>query len=306
MRRSILAVLTGVAALLGLIAGPGTVVARAATVKPAAVSLSCRQQTAGVHQLTMKVGSKTRSYVVYAPAKWSAARKTAVLYILHGQYGQALGTIEGTKTRYQADKDGFLLVAPQGEGGANSNWDYTSGTGVDGSDANFLLQLPALIATNWCIDPARQYIAGYSAGSAVTHVMACYGGFPFAGYAGAAAQNWNSGCTNPKPFDFLYFHGTADPYVPFQGNAQINSVAAAAYGMAALDHCTGGPSATRLGTDVIQYDFTSCAGGVRLRYDILQGGGHVWPGADQNAELGPNTTTISADQVISEFWNLKS
>ncbi len=226
MRRSILAVLTGVAALLGLIAGPGTVVARAATVKPAAVSLSCRQQTAGVHQLTMKVGSKTRSYVVYAPAKWSAARKTAVLYILHGQYGQALGTIEGTKTRYQADKDGFLLVAPQGEGGANSNWDYTSGTGVDGSDANFLLQLPALIATNWCIDPARQYIAGYSAGSAVTHVMACYGGFPFAGYAGAAAQNWNSGCTNPKPFDFLYFHGTADPYVPFQGNAQINSVAA--------------------------------------------------------------------------------
>ncbi len=276
--------------------------ARTAATAPPAHN-TCALQTPGFHELSMTLGTTRRAYTVYAPASWTPARKVPAVYLFHGMGGDATGTIWGSRMKVQADQDGFLVVAPQALG-SPTDWDVTPALQVSGSDAQLVSQLPATIVATWCVDPARQYATGYSAGSVLTHAMACYGGFPYVGYSGAAAQPWSASCPNPEPFDFVYFHGTADPYVPFGGNADVPSVEWSARTMAAKNGCEAQPTTTSVGTDVTSYLWSHCLGGKRQLVDVVEGGGHIWPGADAIPSLGAQTTTISADQVISDFWHL--
>jgi len=296
-------------ALLALIVSTIGVSVLAGPVQPVqalAAARTCAQRSPGFHTSTFRAGGVVRSYTVYVPSTWSPAGNRPSVWVLQGSGGEAEGTIWGSKLKVQADQDGFVVVAPQGLG-LPSSWDVSTTTlRISGSDAAMFTRLPAKVASDWCLDPSRQCVAGYSAGSVVTHAMACRGGFPFAGYAGAAAQSWLSSCPTLNPFDFVYFHGTADPYVPFGGDASLPSVPASLAEMASADACEASPAVTSIGPDITQYTWTRCAAGRRLLLDVLQGGGHVWPGADYVPGLGNNTTTISADQVVSDFWHLAS
>ena len=297
VRRIVLAVVLGLLVSTGLLVSPVT------SATAASAARSCAGQSAGYHQYTLPLNGVTRTYVVYVPTSWKATRAAPVLYILHGSNGEAYGTISGLQLDVQANRDGFIVVAPQALG-SPAAWDINHGVDVAGSDAQLLQRLPAQIGTDWCTNSARQYIAGYSSGSMMTHAMACYGGFPYAGYAGAGAQPWGTWCPNQTPFDFVYFHGTADTIVPYNGDSNVPSVPWSAAAMAATDKCEAQPTVTPIGSDVVQYAWNQCASGHRLLYDIVQGGGHIWPGADYVDWLGPQTTTISANQVISTFWGL--
>ncbi len=275
-----------------------TPVAASAAATPTAVCAATGET--GMQSGSIAVNGTTRSYSVFVPQSWDGTRSVPVVYLFHGRYGQAVDQLWASGLWRYAQQHGFIVVAPQAAGDP-IDWDLNTST-----DADFVLALQAEIAGQWCVDTARQYAAGYSAGSAVTQALACYGIGTFEGYSGAAGQRWPGGCTNTAGFDFVYFHGTADAYAPYNGEGSIQSVQWAMYQLAAFDGCsTHDPdTATAVGTDVTRYTWTTCTNGRHVDVYVMNGAGHVWPGAEYIAGLGPQPASLDASEVLVATWSL--
>lgn len=259
----------------------------------------------GMQSGTITVGGKTRTYEIYVPTSWTGKTKVPVVYYFHGMYGQAVDQVWASQFWKDADKYGFLVVGPQA-GGDPIDWDTHTGTDVATSDANFVLQLQQAIATKWCVDTTRQFAAGYSSGSNVTQQLACYGVGNFKAYAGSAYTAWPSGCPNKSGFDYTYFHGTADPFDPFWGDSNFPSVQYSMYQMAATDGCstTDPNQITTVASDVTKYTWTTCTAGHHIDVYIMDGAGHIWPGSDYIASLGPQPKSLVAADVLTAAWGL--
>ena len=106
------------------------------------------------------------------------------------------------------------------------------------------------------------------------------------------------------------FMGTADPIVPFNGgkvNCCGGSIVAAApasmAGWAAHDGCDAQPEAQKLSSDVTLRQWPGCQPSGEVRFYIINGGGHTWPGSAIDATfLGKTTKQISATDTLWAFF----
>ncbi|MFM7070631.1 MAG: poly(3-hydroxybutyrate) depolymerase-like protein, partial [Planctomycetota bacterium] len=67
---------------------------------------------------TIVVGAVEREYRLHVPGKL-AGSPVPLVFVFHGGNGQSLGTMTLTNFNQVADKEGFLVVYPQGIG---RNW----------------------------------------------------------------------------------------------------------------------------------------------------------------------------------------
>jgi poly(hydroxyalkanoate) depolymerase family esterase len=120
-----------------------------------------------------------RHYFLYLPRRYSATRLSPLVVMLHGCKQDAATFSGGTRMNQLADQEGFLVLYPEQRRLANAHrcWNWFDSTAQrSGGEAALIAGMVREVIATHAIDPNRVYVAGLSAGGAMTSIMAsCYG-----------------------------------------------------------------------------------------------------------------------------------
>ncbi|MBO3278165.1 alpha/beta hydrolase family esterase [Pseudomonas schmalbachii] len=175
---------------------------------------------------TLRVAGLRRNYVLYVPRQLS--ENPALLVVLHSarSNGEQMRRDSGYGFDTLADREGFLVLYPDGVGG---RWnDCRKASSHDArrrqiDDVRFLSRLIEQVRSERNVDPRRIYVTGYSNGGQMAFRMAAEAPQLLSGIATVAAslptaQDYS--CPPPaQPIAALLMNGTQDPINPYRGGA---------------------------------------------------------------------------------------
>jgi polyhydroxybutyrate depolymerase len=201
---------------------------------------------AGERTLTLQHDGVTREYIVHVPASYDGSRPVPLVFDIHGLTSNAGQQAALTGWGAKADREGFIVVWPNG---LDSSWNGGSlccGTSqanqVD--DEGFIRAVVTRMRGDACIDAKRVYVTGLSNGGAMSHLLACRAADVFAASAPVSMGNGTIPCAPSRPIPVVMFRGTTDPLVPYDGGLLFPSAAADFSQWQTLDGCTGPPETT--------------------------------------------------------------
>ena len=167
----------------------------------------------------IKVGGKTREYIVHLPHGYDGRTALALVFVLHGgtQSPESAERMSGMSRK--ADKENFIVVYPRGTG-LLPTWNSGNCCGYafreKVNDVGFLRALLEKVEHDYSVDPKRIFMTGISNGGMMSYRAACEMADQIAAIAPVeGAQNLN--CRPSAPVSVLVFHGTADRLVAFDG-----------------------------------------------------------------------------------------
>jgi polyhydroxybutyrate depolymerase len=246
------------------------------TETPLAAGLSIRKLT---------VGALDRSYYLYVPRGFDAAKPIPVVMVFHHHKGEGASMVNVTEFDKLAESDLFLAVYPNGSGPSDAlSWNaggccgYARENNID--DYEFVRRILADLERWAEIDPDRIYATGLSNGGILAYRLACGMSETFAAIAPVAATLFYDGCRPSRPVSVIHFHGSADDTVPFAGRNTDDSywppVEKGIAAWAGFDRCEQTPQTERSGI-VTRTFYTHCADGTSVELFLLKDLGHQWP-----------------------------
>lgn len=293
-------------------------------------------------------GFANRPYILHAPGGLIPTTPAPVVIVFHGGGGNADGVVRmtcplGTTGSPQcinrlADREGFLLVIPNGTGtliapntrtwnagGGTGNWQCVSGAACmrDVDDVAYFDALMADLATVATIDEHRVFLTGMSNGAAMSHRLACERADKVAAIAPVAGGNQlttDAPCEPTRPVSVLAMHGTDDPCWVYTGgpgaclqtdNKDKIDIPRTMQEWAARNGCGDTPDVSDLPafsadpTHVFFDDYPDCDDGAAVRLVRIERGGHTWPGGFQyasEATIGFTTPYVLAQATMWEFF----
>lgn len=253
-----------------------------------------------------------RTYLLHVPPGYTGAAAVPVVVDFHGHGSSAAAQIAYGDFRPLADRDTFLVVAPDGQGSPR-HFTLLGATAGEADDVAFAVALVERLAADLCVDARRVYAAGMSNGGALSSVIGCRAADRFAAVGAVAAVVYVPACddaTRRTPVTAVM--GTADPIVPFEGgrvnccgNPQIAGAPATMERFAHRAGCAATAREERLAPDVLLRRWPGCDDGSEVAFYIVDGGGHTWPGADFRGRgdvLGPTTDDLDASDALWSFF----
>lgn len=191
---------------------------------------------------SITVDNKTRKYWLYVPASVEGQKNVPVVFSLHGRYGnddpnnqKDILTKDGKPIFTSlADKEGFIVVYPQGRNGGDEKdkaaypgeWYKAFGngtgweaTGKENADTKFIKEIVDEIKTvynsnsNISVDPKRFYLCGFSMGGMMTYACAKVLNGTFAAYgscSGYPLNEFHMNLATENPIPFIHLHGNHD------------------------------------------------------------------------------------------------
>jgi polyhydroxybutyrate depolymerase len=247
---------------------------------------------------SLNVGGLQRTYELTVPDFARHGGPRPLLIELHGGGGSGQGIERLARFGPLAERDGVVLVAPDGirrswnDGRRAPRIGATAG-GVD--DVGFIVALIDDLAHRYPIDLGRVYVAGMSNGAMMAGRLAAT--VPdrvaaFAQVAGTAPADAASWCHPGRPVPIIQIHGTADMLVPyvggpigaarrprraFAGRGQVIGVEAWAALWVANNGAVG-PVVHSLPPDTTVRVWQGSTPRSDLEFWRVKGGGHTWPG----------------------------
>ncbi len=331
MRRCVLALSVLVSVLAGAVLVPAGPPAAAAV--PPQPSAGCRSGAAPVQNgetVSFSAAGEAGAYIVEAPSDASSTRPLPLVIDLHGYSESAAIQAELTTLGSYGDTNGFITVTPQ-VNEAVQHWVTSPGS----SDQKFLISLISHVTSTLCVDSHRVYVAGYSNGAFMASALACSDAGRIAAVATVAGIEAPTGCHPSRRVPVIAFHGTADPFVPYQGGigpaakklpapngsgtigSHLSSTAAQGIQQndlpipveearwAARNGCSKAPktSTAASGITLIAY---RCPDGAAVELYRENGDGHIWAGSPAMVAIaslvGKTTFSISANQLLWKFF----
>lgn len=157
-------------------------------------------------QVTIPVGTTTRSMIVYVPTALPSNRPLVIS--MHGSGQSADYQRAQAKWEQVADTAKFLVVFPSG---INNQWDI-SGT----SDINFITAIIDTMHRRYGIDRNRVYLSGFSMGGMMTYHAATQIAHKIAAFAPVSGYPlWGSNYNSSRPIPIIHVHGDADDVVTY-------------------------------------------------------------------------------------------
>jgi polyhydroxybutyrate depolymerase len=265
---------------------------------PAPVACEGKSGESGISVRTLDSGGRERSFRLVVPDGLDLMQPAPLVLNFHG-----LGSNAGEQEAYasmiaKASEEGFITAAGQG---TNNSWNAgqvccapANQEGVD--DVQFVRDMVAAIAADYCIDPARIFATGMSNGGFLSNRLACEAADLIAAVAPVASFLGFANCEPSRPIPLLMFNGTEDPLVPY-------AAAAGSYqAWAELNGCTGEPEDVFANGDSSCVSYASCADGATTTFCTVDGGGHTWPGGIPIPRLGFTTTDLDATDAMWDFF----
>lgn len=201
------------------------------------------ERTIGINaERTITVDNKERRYWLYVPASVEGKKNVPVVFSLHGRYGNDDPNNQNDILKKDgkpiftslADKEGFIVVYPQGRNGGSDqdkkdypgDWYNAFGngtgweaTGKENADTKFIKEIVDEIKTvynsnsNISVDPKRFYLCGFSMGGMMTYACAKVLNGTFAAYgscSGYPLNEFHMNLATENPIPFIHLHGNSD------------------------------------------------------------------------------------------------
>lgn len=262
--------------------------------------------------------------MVHVPWTGEDARALPLVLDLHGSNSTPTEELMRTKLDQTAQREGFIIAAPQGAIPAPAGFDWNvphTGTDVAGApnDVAFLQDLIRTFVDGGCVDGSRAYAAGYSGGGRMVSQFACEHPelvaaiAPVAGLRAGAPLTVAGGvvpdpaiCAPSQGVRVITFNGTADPVNPFAGGGAPYwgyGALAASQRWAEINGCHT-TKETRVSPNVSLVTQRGCPQNAVVQQYLVYGGGHTWPGGNAAGFPGAGATTqeISANDLMWSFF----
>jgi polyhydroxybutyrate depolymerase len=257
----------------------------------------------------MTFAGQARDYIIRIPAAYDGVKPAAVVFNFHGWGSTAAQQLFYGSFSAQSDRDGFIVVAPDGIGQGSDRHFNLGLTPAADDDVAFVRTILDRVEAELCIDATRIFSTGMSDGGAMTSVLACRASDRFAAFGPVAVVLHGSQCDAGRPAPIAAFMGTDDPVVPFAGGPVhccgsfvVPAAADSMAGWAKHNQC-GPPKEEHLSPMVLLRVWSGCQDGADVRFYIVEGGGHTWPGTVFDiGRLGVTTKEISASDTIWAFF----
>jgi polyhydroxybutyrate depolymerase len=268
-----------------------------------------------------------RTYHLYEPSGFEGDRPLVLL--LHGGGAVIDNHIGVGRTDWPhqvwldlADRDGLLVVVPQGLGKQWNDCRTDCGHCGEQDDVDFLLTLLDTVAAEHPVDPARVYVTGESNGSIMTLRLVQEAPERFAA-AGVVIGGMpaNSECTDPSevPMPIQFQVGTLDEAVPFEGGTSSNGTSGAFLSAeesvlhwVAHNQCETTPTTWAIddvdpddGSTAHGQSFACPATGAEVSWITLENAGHVPPSIQVHVSdfweglVGPQNHDVESAEA---FW----
>lgn len=287
----------------------------------------------GNHRMSLRVGDRTRRYIVHVPPQARQGQALAVVLSFHGGGGTAKAMQDYARTDGLADREGFIVVYPDGTGrwgrrlltwNAGSCCGYALTRRVD--DVAFVRALLDDLARRTPVDPRRVYATGLSNGAMMAYRLAAEAGDRIAAIAPVAGGMVVDSIRSPRPIPILHIHSVDDPRALYGGGLgppfpftksrvmqpSMDSVMAR---WTAFDRCPaaptvgaalhGRPGSAAAAHTATPYQYGPCADGSEIVLWKLTGAGHTWPGArvqPWQKYVGPATDVLDANAEMWRFF----
>ncbi len=296
---------------------------------PAVASAGC-DTTAGaaVHSERRTLPGSDRWYLLTTPRVDDRTTPLPIVLDLHGLSEGAEVHTQFSGMADFAEQHGFIAVLPHGTG-SPVRWDVSPDRAAN-PDLVFLDQLLDQLEADLCVDTARVYATGLSNGALLSSSIACAMADRVAAVAPVAGLFRPPRCAPSRSVPVLAFHGTADAILLFNGGVgdRLGAVLggggdadqpapppepdlegpgypASAAAWAEANGCDAIATDTNLSPTAIERSW-ECPDGADVRFVILVGGGHSWPGSEFSQAVaqfvGPTDMSIDANAHIWAFF----
>jgi polyhydroxybutyrate depolymerase len=286
----------------------------------------------GDFDLSLQVGSRQRTYRVHLPPGFAESKALPVLLAFHGGGGSAQGFQKYAGLDAVADREGFVVVYPDGSGRLGRRLLTWNAGGCCGparedrvDDVGFALRLLADLSRDLPLDRTRVYATGHSNGAMMTYRLAAEAADRIAAIAAAAGAMQVAVFQPSRPMPVLHIHSVDDPRALYAGGlgpafpftrrrVEHNPVEAELARWIKLDGCAPEPQPVeeRLATGdgvkgtqaAVLLDYAPCTSGADVQLWKLTGAGHGWPGAPPvlgEKVMGPQARVISAAEEVWRF-----
>jgi len=278
-----------------------------------------------------------RTFHIHIPSLYDESIQLPLVIALHGRGGTGESMVIVTRKDFNklADKDGFLVVYPDG---IELNWndgrmdeeanDRAHRENID--DVGFISALIDSMIKDYNIDPKRVYVTGISNGAIMSYRLACEISNKIAAIApvdGNIPHMFYPECYPARPVSVLAINNVNDPLVPYEGGSIYSSIRRINLGkVLSVDESIGfwvnrnqcsvlpvvaeePDTDPKDGTRVTRKEYTDGTDGTEVVLYSIDGGGHTWPGGFQYLPawiVGKTCRDINASEVIWSFFKRHS
>jgi polyhydroxybutyrate depolymerase len=159
----------------------------------------------------MESDGQTRQYLLHVPTTYRLEEPAALVLVFHGAGIGAERFVGYSRFSNVADREGFLIVYPQG---LNEAWNPSPGS----RDVQFIRDLIDHLQRRCRVDPDRIYASGHSNGGGMVDRLACELADRIAAVGTISGAYQSSGqCSPSRPVPVFAIHGTADTTIPYKG-----------------------------------------------------------------------------------------
>lgn len=275
---------------------------------------------------TITVDGRERTYLIHIPPGFNSTEPYPLVLVFHGGAGNGEQIARQTSFREYADKEGFIVVFPNG---IQNGWNDGRGTtdpeklGVD--DIKFIRKLIEHLKSKLPIDSKMIYAAGVSNGGIFSQRVACELSDVIAAIGsdvGPIATKLTFECNPSQPISIVAIQGTVDPSIPINGGivkhktlgfgdgGLVESAKKTMRFWASKNTCSSTtrketlPALVNDGTTVEKTTYSGCRGNTEVVYYIVNGMGHVWPPKEGQVKRisGPTSHNINATKVFWDFF----
>jgi polyhydroxybutyrate depolymerase len=275
-----------------------------------------------------------RSYLVHVPPQATSGRPLPLVLSFHGGGSNAEVMRSYTRMDAAADRDGYVVVYPNGSSGFQGRfltWNAGSCCGPAAAlqidDVGFALAVIDDIAARTRIDNARIYATGLSNGSMMAYRLAAEASHRIAAVAGVAGAMSLTRFAPQRPVPVMHIHSLQDHIARFDGGFGLPTNVAdtrmfhtpvedmlrkwldhngCPVKPAALETSQGASGTLDESHSVIRRVHRPCREGAEVVLLQLGGAGHVWPGGVRDYVpqlLGTGTAVIDANTEIWRFFS---
>lgn len=272
----------------------------------------------GRYEKSISFEGTQRTYLLFLPSAYDGSVSLPLVVALHAEGHNAALMEEMTDLSALAEKEGFVVVYPDGIGRREKllTWNAGNCCGYamenDVNDVDFIAALIEALQAELLIDPARVYLTGISNGAMLAYSFACAHAEKIAAIAPVAGAQNTPDCMPRVPLSVIAFHGTADRHVLYSGGQpliqfdaqmrQDQSVDAAMRFWIERDQCQPIPWKTENKRYKIETWLDGLAG-TEVVLVTLKGGPHAWPGGRRVPfRMDDPTTDIEATAMIWDFF----
>jgi polyhydroxybutyrate depolymerase len=276
----------------------------------------------------IKLNGFRRTYLLHIPTGYPMRHPLPLVVVIHGAFDTAAGMEKFTGFSELADREGFIVLYPNGMGilGWLQHWNAGHCCGKAAADnvddVGFVTAAIEDVCARLTIDRRRIYMVGFSNGGMFTYRFAAERGDLLAAAAPLAASiggkasevtpEWR--IPEPKqPLAMIVFHGLADDDVPYAGGISPYrggprtywSVEDSVQFWVTHNGCNPKVVSSSLENGSVELkSWAVCKNDTEVVLYLIKNWGHVWPGKYFTAKLaeGNPLKDFDATEIIWDFF----